>query len=397
MADGSPYPNLRHLRLLDAVIRIGSLTRAAAEVNISQPAATQAMSRLDDLYGEKLLVAGATGLVPSTAGEIVQSRGNRAFWHLRNAMGRDGMRTDRLIRQVTISSLRAIAAFGEGGSFSGAALRLGQTEPAVQRAARAIERAAGLAVFTPGRRQIGLTPEGLRLAEGAGLALRELELAHDDLAESAGTFTGRLTIGSLPLIRASILPEVLVAFAAEYPGARIEVLDGSYEDMLRSLRNGRADLIVGALRGASGGVREVSLFTDRLSVIARVGHPLQGRATLAAAFGFPWVLARKGTPNRAIFDRHAREFGVDLTPGYIESGSHIAVRGVLLNSDRLALLSPLQVAIEMKAGLLCDLGIDIAGSEREIGVTTLSAAQPTRMQTAFLELLSRHCSPIGVR
>ncbi|MEO8531906.1 MAG: LysR substrate-binding domain-containing protein [Deltaproteobacteria bacterium] len=394
MPELARYPNLRHLRLLDATIRLQSLTKAAAEVHISQPAATQAMARLDALYSDKLLIAGAKGLQPSTAGETVCRRGTRAFQHLREAMGRDGPRTDRMIRQITISSLRALAAFGEGGSFSGAALRLGQTEPAVQRAARAIERAAGLALFTPGRRLIGLTPDGLRLAEASGLALRELELAHEDLAESVGKFTGRLTIGTLPLIRASILPEVLVDFAATYPDARIEVLDGSYEDMLRSVKNRRADLIIGALRGPSGGVREETLFTDTLAVIARVGHPLQGKATLEDAYAYPWVLSRKGTPNRAIFERYAGEFGVDLSGGYLESGSHVAVRGVLLNSDRLALLSPLQVAIEIKAGLLCNLGIKIADADRDIGVTTLNGAQPTQMQRAFLDLLRKHSQHI---
>jgi LysR family transcriptional regulator, regulator for genes of the gallate degradation pathway len=159
LADLAQYPNLRHLRLLDATIRLQSLTKAAGEVHISQPAATQAMARLDVLYGEKLLVPGVKGLAASAAGEIVNLRGRRAFQHLREALNRDGPRTDRMIRQITVSSLRALAAFGEGGSFSGAALVLGQTEPAVQRAARAVERAAGIELFTPGRRLIGLTPD----------------------------------------------------------------------------------------------------------------------------------------------------------------------------------------------------------------------------------------------
>jgi LysR family transcriptional regulator, regulator for genes of the gallate degradation pathway len=387
LADLATYPNLRHLRLLDATNRLQSLTKAAAEVHISQPAATQAMARLETIYGEKLLVSGAKGLMVTESGDLVNKRGKRAFQHLREALNRDAVRTDRMIRQITVSSLRALAAFGEGGSFSGAALVLGQTEPAVQRAARAVERAAGIDLFTPGRRMIGLTQDGQRLAEAAGLALRELELAREDLAEAAGTFSGRVAVGTLPLIQASLLPDVIVQFTLDYPDARIEVLDGSYEDMLRSLKNGRADLILGALRTLSGSIHEQVLFTDRLSVIARVGHPLQGRATFAQAFRYPWVLARKGTPNRAVFDRYAEEFGFDLTGGYIETGSHVAARGVLLNSDRLALLSPLQVRQEIEAGLLCDLGIEVVGGARDIGITTLKGAQPTQLQSAFVERL----------
>jgi len=384
------YPNLRHLRLLDATIRLQSLTKAAAQVHISQPAATQAIARLESLYGEALLISGARGLKATEAGDILRARAVRALQYLSDATG-DAARAERLVRQVTISSLRALAAFGEGGSFTGAAVLLGQTEPAVQRAARALERAAGTPLFVSGQRHIALNPTGEGLAEAAGRALRELELAHDDLGEVAGRYTGRLVIGTLPLIRASILPEVLLAFIKHYPDARIEITDGSYQTLMRSLRNGGIDLIIGALRGPSAGVNETALFTDHLAVIARADHPLKGQASLSDAFRYPFVLSRQGTPNRAIYERYAAEFGTTANRGYIETGSHVAARGVLLGSDHLALLSPLQVAAELKAGLLVDLGIALDHDERQIGVTVLKSAQPTQLQQHFLDRLSNYC------
>jgi hypothetical protein len=50
--------NLRHLRALAATLRLGSLGAAAKAVGISQPAVTQAIARLEELTGTRLLDRG---------------------------------------------------------------------------------------------------------------------------------------------------------------------------------------------------------------------------------------------------------------------------------------------------------------------------------------------------
>ena len=47
-------PSLRHLRMFEAVARLESLSRAAAEVNRSQPAVTQALANLEKTFGATL-------------------------------------------------------------------------------------------------------------------------------------------------------------------------------------------------------------------------------------------------------------------------------------------------------------------------------------------------------
>src|SRR5690606_31967008 len=130
-----------------------------------------------------------------------------------------------------------------------AARRLGQTEPAVQRAAREIERLAGVPLFDGGPRDIRLTPLGEVVAIHAALALREVAAAHEELREGAGIHDGRLVIGTLPLARTRLVPQAIVQMMQAHPAVRIEVVEGRYEQLVRSLRSGACDLIVGALRG----------------------------------------------------------------------------------------------------------------------------------------------------
>ena len=64
-----------------------------------------------------------------------------------------------------------------------------------------------------------------------------------------------------------------------------------------------------------------------------------------------------------------------------------AARGILLKSDRLALLSPRQVQYELQTGLLVALDIPVPNSARAIGIMTLPDWQPTLLQAGFLQAL----------
>lgn len=391
--------NLRHLRLLDVAVRERSLSRAANLVHISQPAASQAIAKLAKLFGVRLLERVGNTVTPTEEGLIVVARARRALDHLRDlgplarprhAGARSGM-ADLLERYSSTSQLRALATFATTGSFASAARRIGQTETSIQRACRNIEQIIGLPLIEGGQRNRSLTAPGRIVAAQASLALKELATAHAELREREGVFDGRLVIGALPLARTRLVPEAVVRLMARYPEARIEITDGSYEALVQRLRFGTCDMIVGALRGATrpAGLREIPLFHDRLSIVARKAHPLAGRAVTGADLrGFPWILPRIDSPARHLFEELAARHGLtDPSRGHVETGSLVNLRGILLESDALALISLRQIDYEYIQGLLVPLDFPIADTERPIGITLLEEALPTGLQGAFLEYL----------
>lgn len=398
-AGGPELPNLRHLRLLDATVTLRSVSRAAEAVHMSQPAASQALARLARIFAAQLVERAGSGVAATPEGEIVQRRGRRALEHLaeagrrlapRSRLGR-GMVGEALERQVSMAQLRALAAFAEAQSFSGAARRLNQTEPTIQRAAREIERLVGVPLFEGTHRALRLTAAGEVLAMKAGLVLKEIETAHAELREARGRFDGHLVIGTLPLGRTRIVPEAVVALMARHPEATVEIIDGPYDSLAHQLRIGACDMIIGALRSAARppGIAETPLFDDALCIVARAGHPLAGRrATAADLAAHPWVLPRRGTPSRAIFDRLQAEHGL-LPPGrgHVETGSLVALRGVLQASDALSIISRRQIETERRHGLLVEIDFPLPDAHRPIGVATLEGWQPTALQARFLDLL----------
>ena len=396
---GVELPNLRHMRLLDAAMALQSLSLAADAVHISQPAASQAMARLGRIFGATLLERVGNGVRATPQGEIVVRRGRRALEHLREAnrrivqrarLGR-GVASDLLERQTTVAQLRAIAIFAEAGSFSAAAQRLGQAEPSIQRAARDIERILGVPLFDGAFRTLRLTEAGEIVAAQASLALKEITTAFAELREHAGLFDGRLVIATLPLVRTKIVPEAVVALMRRNPRARVEILDGSYESLIHGLSIGACDILVGALREgrAPSGMKESLLFVDELAIIARAGHPLAGRPVSAGDLSrCPWVLPRRDTPSRAIFETLQAEQQIHAPEmGYVETGSLVALRGILMESDAVAILSLRQIEYERGQGLLDVLDFPLPPSGRAIGITTLANWHPTALQADFLRCL----------
>lgn len=68
--------------VLDAIYREGSITRAAAYLNLTQPAVSHALSRLREAYGDPLFVRSGNRMVPSTLTRSIIQPVRDALEHL---------------------------------------------------------------------------------------------------------------------------------------------------------------------------------------------------------------------------------------------------------------------------------------------------------------------------
>src|SRR5690606_759548 len=116
---GGPHPvtavrtNLRHLRLLLAVAETGSMSRAAARCHVTQPAVTQAITKLERLAGQALFIRRSAGMFATPAGEALVVRLRRAFDRLDTVMAE---LAPRLVMTATTAQLDALIASTEAES-----------------------------------------------------------------------------------------------------------------------------------------------------------------------------------------------------------------------------------------------------------------------------------------
>ncbi|MAM62854.1 LysR family transcriptional regulator [Maritimibacter sp. UBA3975] len=392
------FPNLRHLRAFLEVADAKGISAAAHKVHLSQPAVTQAISGLEARLETRLLDRRPEGMFPTQAGGALHARIRRMFAHLAHGAAlavrlarREGKPVADFHLRVTAAQLRALIAVRDAGNFSLAARTLGISQPSIHRACRDLEKLSGMSFFTAGRRGIELTPQAEAFARSVKLAEAELNQGLDDLTRLAGRDSTRITVGSMPLSRTRILPEAINALLDHASNVQIRTIDAPYGELLRGLRYGEIDVLIGALRDPVPveDVEQEPLFTDRLAVVAGPEHPLAGASglTIADTLKFPWIAPPKETPGGSYLFRTLGIAGLAQTPVRIVSSSMVLVRGLLARGDYLTILSPHQAAVEIARGDMVRLNLHLPESARPIGLTTRTGWVPTATQARFLDLI----------
>lgn len=377
--------SLRHLRIVLAVAETGSVTQAAAQNHVSQPAVSAALHGIEAALGAALFDRRPQGLIPTAAGEAVALRIRRAFSVMDPALSDLG---PHLTRRATMAQLTALIAVAEHESFTAAARHLDLSQPTVHRAIRQLEGEVGQSLFD--RSAKGVTPtRSVRSAVNAILlALNELDQAKADVADLSGREIGRVVIGAMPLSRTVLLGPAIAAFRETWQVLPIRVVEGPYADLMLGLRRGTVDLLVGALRPSDPDVRQEVLLQDEMAIVARPHHPLTKGSALPADMRIcPWVVAPMGTPARDHFD--AMFHGAQLVPPLhlVETGSMELLCDLVGRSDHLGFVSALQVKREIARGTLVRLPFQPQGTLRPIGLITRLDWHPTRAQADMIAAL----------
>lgn len=391
-------PNFRHLRVFALVVAHGNISAAATLANVTQSAASQAIGKLERFYDCRLLERGPSGAYPTALGHVAAKRIERALAMLRAATRR--LYTPRgfsetelraVERMLSISQLAAFSAAARAGGFKAGARVLGVSQPSVHRAVRQLQDLLDTQLLERTSRGFAPTRAGAAFARSVAIVIREVDLIRDDLDEARGHHRGKVAIGSLALGRSELVPRAVARVVKRFPHAAFLIQDGTYDQLLRDLRSGDLDLIVNAGRPLSlDDVTAIHLFDDRLAVVARAGHPLAINGVKAPEdlAGYPWILPRAGTPTRRRCEDLLSRVGGSRVGGLIETGALVSVRGLLLESDRLTLLSRRQIAAELETGLLAALDVPVAVPSRGIVATFRKDWKPTQVQAAILDELT---------
>lgn len=396
--------NLKHLHALVAVHDHGGISAAAPHINLSQPALTQAIARLERQLDTLLFDRQPGGMAPTEATELLVPRIQRALAYLSRGV-RLARRAGRLPtlpsleRRLTLSQLRALTAVHSAGSYTLAAERAGLSQPAMHRAVRELESIIEVPLLQRRGKSLQPTAAASRLLRLVRLALSELTSGLDELSTMRDQQGGRLAIGVMPLARALLLPQALARFAQAWPRATVSVVEGPFAEVLADLRAGSLDLLVGAMRDLSAvpDVEQEGLFDDDPVIVGRAGHPVGGRGAsrFDELLDYPWVIPATGAPVRARWEQMFRDQGHEPPSLGIECGSLVITRGLLLEGDWLTLMSRDQFVIERRAGLLDELGVAGPALRRRIGLTTRADWHPTRPQQAFVRIFREVCRQRG--
>jgi len=142
--------------------------------------------------------------------------------------------------RFTLRQLEYFVAAGEAGSITEAARRTHGSQPTVSSAVARLEKALGVELFVRHHAHgVTLTPAGTRFLGEARALLRqaaELERYGVELAEGV---SGPIDLGCLVTLAPVVAPRLCREFVRSHPDARVELLEGGQEELLRALHDGR--------------------------------------------------------------------------------------------------------------------------------------------------------------
>jgi LysR family transcriptional regulator, regulator for genes of the gallate degradation pathway len=386
-------PNLRHLRIFATVARLESMSQASAEVHLSQPAVTQAVAKLEQEIGARLFERRNTGCFLTEDGRILWRRTLRLFEQIEAALVWLGPAPRNIEGKISRPQVRSLIALAEHGTFAAAARALAVSEESLNRAVHDLERTLRRPIVQRTAQGVATTPPGAELARRLQLAMREIALATEELDAARGSGRGRIAIGTLPLAGSFFIARAVKDLTAIYPEAHISLAEGAYDLLLRQLRSGALDLIIGPIRlpDPALGVVEEPLFLDPYSVVVRRGHPLTRarKITVADLAACDWVIPPPGAPRRLAFDALFAQ-SRRKPRASVQTSSLGIIRALLAETDRVSLLNRYEVLSEERIGVLTALPFRLADTGRAIQVTTRVDWLPTAVQLRFVELLREH-------
>lgn len=287
---------------------------------------------------------------------------------------------------MQLHRLRYFVAVARYGSLTRAAERLSLAQPSLSEQIHKLERELGTPLFDRLGRGLVLTAAGEAFRLHAERALYEVEEGRQRVNDVLGLRRGRVAVGVLPSVGATLLPSVLAEFGRNHPDVEVRLIEENvsarFEDMVHA---GQLDMATIRFPRQRQDLDGALLVREPIVALLPPGHPLAARTAIAVAAlrEEPFVALKSGYGLRdlmvPIFQRAGFEPRVVVETGQLEIARALvsAGIGVTLLPRMAAGGAPVQVPVRDPLAV------------RELGVVWRAATPLSPAATAFLELLRR--------
>jgi DNA-binding transcriptional LysR family regulator len=180
---------------------------------------------------------------------------------------------------MNLSQLEVLIAISETGSFTAAADRVGLTRSAVSHALASLEAELGVTLVERERRNTVPTGLGKCILHYARDILNNVETIQQEAAASCGMQAGKLRIGIVSSVSATMLTGILRKFRQECPAIELVTFEGSGSEVEGWILDNVVD--VGFVVRQTKGIENIFIGCDELRVIVPASHPLRKQRSVS--------------------------------------------------------------------------------------------------------------------
>lgn len=151
-------------------------------------------------------------------------------------------------------------------------------QSAVSRQIHQLEKELGVSLFVQKGRNLQLTPVGRLFLKRIEGIMNDLERSVQEVHEFLDPELGEIRIGFPHSLGISLIPSVVAAFRKDRPNVKFRLRQGTYNSLIRDLKNGDIDLsFVSPFPEIHDLVEGELLLTEELFAVLPAQHPLAGR------------------------------------------------------------------------------------------------------------------------
>ncbi|CAM4114591.1 LysR family transcriptional regulator [Acinetobacter pragensis] len=397
--------NLMQLKFFLTVAEFQNISKAAEHLYRTQSAITRAIADLEKQLNAELFERHHNGVILTEIGHHIHAQVKSAIEELRqipllvHQYKHQGAAPSQNINEpFFLYNTRRLDIFSTlylTKGMKNTASLLGITQPAVSASVKLLEEALNIELFIR-------TPNGIKATEICDLLQQNikrcLNIIHDvpnQTADFIGKLQGTVRIGALPLIRTFLLPKAIASLAAHSPAIRFLTFENAYESLVAQLRSGDIDFIVGALRPQqqSSDLDIQVLFDENMFMVVRNKHPLlRKKVQFHDLLEQQWILPRANSPARLLMENNFRSLNLTPPEPTVETGDLALSRGLLLQSNMVAVVSEQQMKHELDQGLIKKLPFDLQYTTRQIGIIFRKNSIQSAASKALIDSLIAVCA-----
>lgn len=392
--------SLRHVLRVVLLAEQRSVAEAANDLSCSPTAVAKSVSEIERVLDAPLFDRVGGVYRATSKGEILARRG-RTAWQIYQGTSeayRRPRQSGHALPPISNKRVDVLLAVYAQRHLRRAALELHITENAVNTAINTLETLLDSPLFERARSgQVIPTYFADVLARNLKLVRAEIRFAIEEIANSDQMPRGRVVVGMMPRVRELVLPRATSRLLRRYPEINLAAWDAPATALVPALLSGELDFIVGPLltQPAEAGLEFETLFIDRYVAVAHTEHPLARRRrppTLAEAVEeYGWVLTPASSIGRQVFRKLLAEVGLKEPRRIIETNSFSFVKGLLLESDWIALSTVAEIWYEERFGELrrLRLPLGVGGEDARLPISIVRRARtsmPPAVRLALAEI-----------
>jgi DNA-binding transcriptional LysR family regulator len=255
----------------------------------------------------------------------------------------------RIGRRLRLRDLHVLFAVVQSGSMSGAASKLGVSQPVVSEAIADLEATVGVRLLDRGPRGVEPTLYGQALLKRGQIAFDELRQGIRDIEFLADPTVGEVRIGCPESLAAGVLPAIIDQFSRQHPRVRFQIAQvNTLNTRLEfpELRERKLDLVLARVVEAFGATKYADdlhvekLLDDHLLVVASPRSPWAARRKISVAdlADAPWILPANSWNSLRVEEAFAA-IGMKM-PAVVVDTFSLALRKELLATGRFVAAIP---------------------------------------------------------